>query len=199
MAIVRINNETELLADIARGNQRAFNELFEAYYNVLGAYVLKMTKSIEVAEEVVQDTFVKIWLQRNTLTEIKNFNNYVFILCRNQTLDHLRKKAKESAFQSELELYLQESQNVEQLDNPAEEYRALIDQAVEKLPPQAKKVYQMSRYERLKHHEIADRLGISPETVKKHIQHAVDLIKKDLKSGVDPMIVLILLSPLLVW
>ena len=77
-----VPKERELLAKVARGDQRAFNELFEAYYSTLGEYVLKTTKSISLTEEIVQDAFIKIWMKRETLTQISNFKNYLIVTCR---------------------------------------------------------------------------------------------------------------------
>jgi RNA polymerase sigma-70 factor (family 1) len=197
MAIKPLKNEAALLAKIAQGSERAFTELFEAYYGVLGEYVMKVTKSLDVAEEIVQDTFVKIWLKRWDLPNIEHFSNYLFILCRNRTMDYLRKQARERTVMAELESGLLDKLADDDLENPAEVYRELIEKTVEKLPAQAKRVYMMSRYQRLKHEEIARQLGISPETVKKHIQYAVSFIKADLQSGMDLGLLAIMLSPLL--
>ncbi|WP_256004849.1 RNA polymerase sigma factor [Pedobacter deserti] len=196
MAIEPLKNEKELIAEIASGNQRAFTELFEAYYAPIGEYVLKLTKSIDITEEIVQDTFVKIWLKRADLPAIGSFTNYLFILCRNRTMDHLRKEAKERAAKAELENMLLEEFAADGAEHALERYRELIDRAVDKLPAQAKRVYILSRRDRYKHDEIALQLGISPETVKKHIQYAVAFIKSELKSGTDLVILSVVLSPL---
>ncbi|WP_316811837.1 RNA polymerase sigma-70 factor [Pedobacter heparinus] len=180
-----LENEAELLARVAIGDQRAFSELFEAYYNLLGTYVLKMTKSMEISEEIVQDIFIKIWLRRADLPEIKSFSNYTFIMCRNRVLDHLRKQAREKLQAVALEKFLIDEAENTDAQHSSEVYRALIDRVVSKLPEQSKRVYMLSRYDRLKHHQIAQQLGISQETVKKHIQYAVSFIKTELKSNIE--------------
>lgn len=196
MAIVSPPNENELLYKLAGGDQRAFTELFDAYYKSLGEYVFKLTESLPITEEIVQDVFIKIWIKRETITELKSFKNYLFILCRNQTFDALRKKAKEHVFQQKLELFLKEESELDGCGNPADEYREWIDQAVAKLPPQQQKVYVLSRYERLKHEEIAAKLQLSTETVKKHIQYASRFIQNDLRSRLDAVILFVLMSNL---
>jgi RNA polymerase sigma-70 factor (family 1) len=197
MALVPIKNEANLLALVAKGDQRAFTELFDAYYKQLGEYVHKLTESIEVTEEIVQDVFIKIWLKRATLHELDNFCYYLFILSRNQTLNHLRKKASDKVKETEWLKQLEDDNYNDEDSLITEEYRELIDKAIEKLPPQQKKVYKLSREERLKYDEIAKLLNISPETVKKHIKLALRSIKNDLSSGNDGVIVLVLLTPLL--
>lgn len=196
MAIISPPNENELLSKLADGDQRAFRELFDAYYKQLGEYVFKITEALPVTEEIVQDVFIKIWIKRASLSELKSFKNYLFILCRNQTFDALRKKAKEHLFQQKLEQFIKEESALEGMENPTDEYREWIDQAVAKLPPQQQKVYIMSRYERLKHDEIAVKLQLSTETVKKHVQYAVKFIQNELKSRVDATILFVLLSNL---
>ncbi len=193
---VPLHNETILLAKVANGDERAFSELFDVHFNKLGNHVFRITKSLEVSEEIVQDTFIKIWLGREKLKEVRNFSDYLFIVGKNLTLDHLRKRAKQMVLSADLEAYLKDAESTAETENPLENYRALIDNAVDKLPAQAKKVYIMSRHQRFKYDEIATSLGISPETVKKHIQYAVSFIKKDVSANVDLIILMILTSQL---
>jgi len=198
MAIKPLPNEAVLLAKVAAGDERAFKVLFDGYYNVLGEYVFKLTNSLSGAQEIVQDTFIKIWLKRESLTEIKSFSNYIFILCRNQTYNELRKKASERNFLTQLDRHLNEENNALVLDDLTDNYRELIDAAVDKLPPQAQKVYLLSRDERMKYEEIAAALNISPETVKKHIQYAKRFITDEVKSKMHVAVIMVLLSPLLI-
>lgn len=199
MALTTVKFESDLLALVAKGDQRAFARLFDAYYRKLGDYVFKMTESLEVTEEIVQDVFVKIWLKRETLPTLDNFTYYLFILSKNQTLNHLRKSANDKVRQIE---WLKEFEN--EIDSPdndvqIEEFRVLLEIAVDKLPPQQKKVYKMSREDRIKHDEIAKQLGLSPETVKKHIKLALKFIKNELSSADDAVIILILTTPLFIF
>ncbi|WP_316818725.1 RNA polymerase sigma-70 factor [Pedobacter nyackensis] len=196
MAIISPPNENELLHRLATGDQRAFTELFDAYYRPLGEYVFKLTESLPITEEIVQDVFIKIWIKRETVSTLKSFKNYLFILCRNQTFDALRKKAKQHLFQQKLEQFFKDESELDGLENPVEEYREWIEQSVAKLPPQQQKVYVLSRYERLKHEEIAAKLQLSTETVKKHIQYATRFIQNDLRSRLDATILFVLMSNL---
>jgi RNA polymerase sigma-70 factor (family 1) len=197
MAIKPLLEERELLAKIAAGDERAFKELFDGYYNHLGEYVFKLTESIPTAQEIVQDTFVKVWLNREKLTDIKSFSNYIFILCRNHTYNTLRKTAADRTFLKALDQHLTEESKDNEQHSKFERYRLLIDAAVEKLPPQAQKVYLMSRDERLKHEEIGLALNISSETVKKHIQYAKKHILEDVRSHLDLAVVMVLATALI--
>eukprot|EP01132_Coremiostelium_polycephalum_P017514 gene17514-20958_t len=83
MAIAPLPNESELLRRTSEGDKRAFTVLFDAHYKSLGSYVYKLTESMESAEEIVQEVFIKIWLKKEELTRINNFSAYLF------AIDHL--------------------------------------------------------------------------------------------------------------
>lgn len=192
MAVKPLYNEAYVLKKIAQGDERSFAELFHWYSKPLAEFVFKLTDSLEVTEEIIQDSFIKIWLKREMLPDIQNFSGYLYILCRNETFLVLKKMAAKSVSHAAFEKDVLHELALEELDNPAEGYRKLIDLAVGKLPEQQQKVYKMSRYERLKHEEIAKALQLSPETVKKHIQLAVQFIRKDVNGRMDTSIILIL-------
>ncbi len=197
MAVKPLPNESWLLSQIAVGDESAFTSLFYHYYKPLGRFVFNMTQSTHVTEEIVQDAFVKIWLRRESIVQINNFGNYIFVLCRNEAFAQLKKIASEKAAVSRLEHELAVQAEHDSLENPTEAYRSLIEEAVAKLPPQQKKVYQLSRHDRLKYAEIATQLGLSELTVKKHIQLAVQFIEKDLATRLNVGIVLVLTTPFL--
>lgn len=199
LALKPLFNEQELLAKIAKGDERAFTELFEGYYGALGEFVYKITESKAVTQEIVQDAFIKIWLRRETLVDIKSFSNYLFIICRNQTYNQLRKIALERNFNLPIEQHINRDFDIQEELVQVDHYRVLIDSSIDKLPEQAKRVYLLSRHERLKHEEIAKKLNISSETVKKHIQYAVNFIKKDLDSKIDIVILMILMNYLMIY
>lgn len=185
MLIRPIHNENEILDKIASGDARAFTLLFDAYYKHLGDYVFRLTESIEVAEEIVQDVFVKIWSKRQDLSEVERFTDYLFIITRNRTYRFLREKARAHLMQMEWEKQYQEGSSLPDELSPQDELALRIDEIIQQLPPQQKKVYELSRIEHLKHREIAKALNISPETVKKHIMSANKFIKDSFNDKSD--------------
>ncbi|WP_017260120.1 RNA polymerase sigma factor [Pedobacter arcticus] len=193
MAISPLSNETELLLKISKGDKRGFTILFEGYYKSLASYVFKLTESMELTEEIVQDVFIKVWVKRETLPEIRSFSNYLFILSKNKTLNHLRKQARYSAHFQSLEKELETDVRIEEENDLYEDFRLLIDNAIERLPLQQKRVYQLSRFERLKYKEIALQLNLSVETVKKHMYLATKTIKEHVYNHMDEVVTYILL------
>jgi RNA polymerase sigma-70 factor (ECF subfamily) len=169
------SDEKELLVQVAQGNEFAFRRLFSAYHQRLGVHILRITHSAELAEEVVQDVFLKIWMTREALIHIDNFKAYLFVLSKNHALNCLRKVAREQMQLKELEETRIVPFNAELQET--DHYYNLIDEAIDQLPPQQQKVYLMSRHSRLKYHEIAEELELSRETVKKYLQIATTSIK----------------------
>jgi RNA polymerase sigma-70 factor (family 1) len=192
MALVVIDNEKELIQQAAFGNEKAFAELFYGYHNQLAEFVLSLTDSFEMTEEIIQDVFVKIWINRSDLPKIEKFTSYLFILCRNYTLncirqaDSIRKNLAQYGRHLDNEGLI--TQEVAQNDTT---YLPLIERAIALLPPQQQKVYLLSRQEGLKHAEIAEQMNLSKETVKKYIQWATESITKFVKS--HPAIITIIL------
>jgi RNA polymerase sigma-70 factor (ECF subfamily) len=192
MPLSSLHNEPELLRRIATGDERAFNELFKGYYPALARAVYPILESPQLTQEVVQDTFVKVWLKRAGLAAVENFTSYLFIICRNQAFAALRKLARERRIQPAIEQELLWDAELDGLDNPAEAYRALIARSVAKLPAQQQRIYQLSRYEHLKYEEIARQLELSPDTVKTQIYKAVKFIKQDLEPHLSAGLAVVL-------
>src|SRR5678810_238059 len=84
------NNEKELLALIAKGDEIAFSKLFLQFKDRIYSIAFKLTKSTIAAEEIVQEVFLKIWLKRANLTDIENFSAYLFIITRNDVYKSLK-------------------------------------------------------------------------------------------------------------
>jgi RNA polymerase sigma-70 factor (family 1) len=182
--------EKELLLRVARGDEHAFSELFNTYHQLLGTHIYRITDSIELAEEVVQDVFLKIWMSRETLATVQNFKAYLFVISKNHALNCLRKLAKERIHQKTIE---ENSLALQIIDSAAtDDYYTLLDKAIDHLPPQQQKVYLLSRHKRLKYDEIANQLGLSRETVKKYLQGATHSITNFVQANIDVTVMMLL-------
>jgi len=164
-----INCDKNLCLQVSLGNEQAFKQLFNTYHQQLGAYILRLTHSTELAEEIVLDVFLKIWMNRESLREIQNFKAYLFVVSKNHTLNALKKVVKERMLQKEPQEHYTK-QVLAEVD--LNQYYSLLDEAIDHLPPQQQKIYLLSRHKRLKYSEIAEKLGLSHETVKKYLQIA---------------------------
>lgn len=186
-------NEKELLLLVAKGDEAAFRQLFLQWNQLLAGYVLRITESRELTEEIVQDVFMKIWMVRETLTGINNFKHFLLVVSRNQAFDvlkkHLQEKERKRIWEKENQsgLYIADNE-------PATPALSLIDKAIDSLPPRRKEVYLLSRHQRLSYKQIAHRLGISRESVKTHLKLATDSITAFIRSNLDIIVLLISLS-----
>ncbi|WP_158826190.1 RNA polymerase sigma-70 factor [Mucilaginibacter lacusdianchii] len=171
--------DQESLKKIADGDEIAFRQLFNQYHNQLGRYIMVLTNSVEMAEEVVQDVFLKIWMNRSALRSVKNFNAYLFVISKNHALNCLKKQFSIRMGQKQVE---ESYSQIFEEDASLNDCYELIDEAIDRLPTQQRKVYLLSRHERLKYAEIAEVMHISHETVKKYLQIANISIVNHVKS-----------------
>lgn len=183
-----INNENEILLKVSEGDQRSFTLLFDMHYPNLRTYIYRITESREATEEIIQEVFIKVWEKREILITVNSFKAYLFILSKNRTFNFLRDKAKARA--NELKWSIQNYESSYELDRHSlqDEYNLIIHQVVLNLPPQQQKVYCLSRHENLKYEEIAVQMGLSKETVKKHMQHALCFLKQNVKKQIDSVV-----------
>lgn len=183
-----LHEDAELLPCIASGDERAFRIIFNRYHHKVGAYLYRVTRSHEMAQEITQDLFLKIWLNRESLTGVTNFKAYLFAASKNQAITSLKKIAREQSRVAPLE----SSMDVEHDDAADESQRyVLIDEAIDRLPPQQRQVYLLSRHERLKYTEIASRLSLSRETVKKYLQLSSESISNYIRKKLITSILLL--------
>ena len=170
----------DLVSQIAAGNEPAFRQLFDLYSKRLFSFSLAMTKSSADAEEIIQECFTRIWVQRQSLTAIQHPEAWLYQIVRNRTIDHLRKVSREQ------KLINQVWSNLSQPDRSLEdfilsrEYQQLIDQALEQLSPQKQQVYRLSREQEYSHEEIAQITGLSKSRVNNILTETLKFIKAHL-------------------
>ncbi|MBO9634252.1 MAG: RNA polymerase sigma-70 factor [Chitinophagaceae bacterium] len=178
------NQDKQLLHQIAQGDENAFRQLFDQYRDLIFSFSFHLTQSDIIARDMVQDIFVKIWTHRQTLDQVHNIRAWMLRLTRNHVLNGLRRKAHEEALLREIKAGMTEDHHATENELRYRELEKQLQQAIVQLPPQQQRCYLLSRDSGLKHDEIARELGISAETVKKHIMAAIHHIKKHLtRSG----------------
>jgi RNA polymerase sigma-70 factor (ECF subfamily) len=185
------NNTYQLLIEVAKGNEESFKELFYAYKSRLYTYALKLTESRQVAEDIVHDVFLKLWLNRADLPAIENLNAYLFRAAHNQALNGFRRKAKETLVLAELEKKLHIPTYNTDNELALSEVQALIHTAMNNLTPQQRQVFKMSREQGLKQEEIAQHLSISLFTVKKHLTNALNYLRSEMAKYYQSAVLII--------
>ena len=172
-----LQNEHALLKLVAEGNEFAFREIFNHYKDKLFNYTYRITDSEELAEEIVMDAFLKIWCNREDLIYINRFDAYLYTIIRNRAFSAIKRRAHEALIITRLSNISSEYQECTEETVVYNEYQYILKRAINKLPPQQKLVYSMSREEGLKYEEIADQLNLSKNTVKAHLKKALNTLR----------------------
>ncbi|WP_158618283.1 RNA polymerase sigma factor [Chitinophaga lutea] len=192
MQVIPLYNETALLARVAEGDETAFRRVFDHYWDNVYGVALAFTKSAAIAEEMVQDVFLKIWLKREKLSGVEKFDGYLFMVARNHIFNELRRKVKEEEFTDHLFGYFLETAQTPDAPLLCKELEQMVETAVAGLPPQQRAVYQMSRRQGLSQEEIADSLNISRHTVKSHMNKALQAIRHYMQQRHETEILLVI-------
>ncbi|WP_316812294.1 RNA polymerase sigma-70 factor [Pedobacter heparinus] len=174
-------DETVLLAKIARGDERAFREVFDHYQRYVFTFAQKITRSNADAEEIVQDIFLKVWFGRSQLLGIERFGAYLNRLVRNHAFNLLRHEAIVSKAKTEMGLNSSDNDLGTQQALDYKETKELLDEVVSRLPEQQRRVYNLCHFEGLKYDEAAAQLNISPDTVHYHMKLALATIREHFK------------------
>jgi len=188
-----INNKL-LVTALMVGNEKAFSELFNIYCNDVYAYSLSMLKNQALAEEIVQDVFLNIWLHRDRLNADLSFKSYVFTITRNLTFNLISKVANSHKLKEEVFYVSQKSYSpIEDIIDDAD-YDAIKQKAIEQLPPKRRAIFEMSRNEEMSYEEISKELNISVSTVKGQMSKALADIRDFLETHGDVTLLITLLS-----
>jgi RNA polymerase sigma-70 factor (ECF subfamily) len=167
----------KLLNAVKTGDSAAFNEIYHKYRQKIYGYAYHFTRCREEAEELTQDTFVRLWENREKINPEKNFDAFLYTLIRNNFLTVLRKKAREKAYSNE-NLRHEQSFNTIEDELNAKESKQIALEAIASLSPQVKKIYLMSRNDHHTHEEISKLMGISKNTVNNHLKKSLGIMRK---------------------
>jgi RNA polymerase sigma-70 factor, ECF subfamily len=180
--------DNELLTRLNNEDLSAFQELYLQYYVPLCVYAKQYTKIKEIAEEIVQDLFLNIWEQKGQLKKIISLKAYLFTAIRNQCLNHLKHLQIVQGYNEYYTQLLKDAQDYYILSQEtgdsimiANELEKSLMEAIDSLPESCRKIFLMSRFEGLKHQDIADNLGVTLHTVHKQISIALDKLRLALK------------------
>jgi len=185
--------EEKFLLSIAAGDEQAFSHIYYHYHPILYSYVLKFVKLPALAEDIVQDIFLKIWEIRVQLPGVKYFPGFIFSVARNHTLNILHNIARSNHALSALIRHFQEQRfDDEALSN---DYRKFVENALGTIPPRSREIFQKCREQSMTYEQVATEMGISRNAVKKHMMKAIRTLKeaaqRDLDISIETCIVLI--------
>jgi RNA polymerase sigma-70 factor (ECF subfamily) len=173
MAYLENASEETVLLLLADGNEQAFRFIFHKYVDRIHQVSLYYLRSEVLAEEVVQEVFMRVWIKRTDLRQVHHFEGWLFIMSKNYILNYLEKMAGERRALHTLSRSIQQSEDRTALSIADHEYEALLHKALLTLSPMQRDIYHMAREEQLTYDQIGKKLGISALTVKTHMSRAL--------------------------
>lgn len=181
-----------LLSQLKQGHEPAFNALYLAYSKALYKKIISIVKDEFIADELLQELFLKIWDKRAEIKTEYSFTAFLYTIANNLVYDYFRKISKDKRLHDRLLLnavdyYMQTEENMIE-----KETSAIIQQAIDQLSTQRKKVFTLCKIEGKSYQQTAELLGISVATVNTHMVNAIRLIKEHLYKNQDIGIVVIL-------
>ncbi|WP_083252202.1 RNA polymerase sigma factor [Pedobacter steynii] len=186
--------ESELLDEIAGGNESAFNLLYEKYAGKVYTMGIKYLKSPFLAQDAVQEIFVKVWNNRAQLPQLNSFPAWLTTISRNQLINELQKQIPmetlETFHPDETDVAGPSAGN----DVDFRELEQLIRKGIESLPPRQQQIYKLSREEGLSHKQISEQLSISYDVVREHMSKALKNLRIFLESNYRYMLLIWLFS-----
>lgn len=183
MTLLSSNEEQQLLSRISEGDEAAFSILFYQYLGRLKPFISKYTRSDADLKEILQETFVRLWLNRDKLLSVDNPSAYIFRIAANQYQLKLRKDLAEQKALGGYKKSLPDAADTTINTVQSKQLQQLVQEAVNKLPAQRRKIFLMSRRDGLTFREIAAALNISPKTVKNTVFAALSDIRAYLAAA----------------
>lgn len=157
--------------------KQAFDIIFSRYYVKVKLFVLGFIKDKAEADDIAQDIFLKLWVQRYKIGVVADWDAYFYKVARNSTLNALKAKHKKQLSTTSPPLQVADYVALEDIVC-TDELQTIINNVIKQMPPQRSKVFTMSRVEGLTNQEIATALNISKRTVETHITAALNQIKR---------------------
>jgi len=171
---------TEDVEALRAGDKTVFKKIFQEYQPRLYRFLWLKLRSVDLAEDLIQETFVRLWENRQGVKPEKNFDVYLFRIAANLVVDFLRaNKAKTHHIKNP------DAVNAPHKTDSAAEFhqlREIVDEALSRLPEGPRTAFVLSRYEELSHKEVAEVMGISIRTVEKHIGQALQTLREHLQN-----------------
>ncbi len=182
MKVTKSNKE--LLLQLREGDRVAFYNIYERYCNRLYGFVFRYIKQEADAEGIVQEVFIKVWESRSKIDIYSSFEAFLFTIAYNATISLLRKRVTEKK-------YLEHLKSIQQINTTPDltdeiyfnELNSKVQKLLDKLTPRQKEIFQLSRDKGLSHNEIAEKLNISVNTVKKHIANTLAFLRTHIDTS----------------
>ncbi|WP_353183388.1 RNA polymerase sigma-70 factor [Parapedobacter lycopersici] len=187
--------ERQFIGFLADGDDRsAFALLYEGYWEPLFLYAARAIQNKEDAIDIVQETFIALWEQRQQVPAVQSLKAYLFAIARYKSLQYIRKHIHREDYADSLAAFLtRHEQSPEEL-LMADELQQLIDDEIQQFPKKMRVIFTLSRHENLSYKEIAEKLQLSDKTVKKQISNSLKLLRLKITNHYLPLLVFLMVN-----
>ena len=176
-------SNSELILKLKAGSYKAFETIYDEYFDLLYGYIFGMIRSHAQAREIVQDTFIKVWLHRSKIDPELSFKAWLFKIAKNQLINDIKKNFADPVFEDYM-IHCENNQLVAQadLEFDMELFRIALQKAKHKLSPRQVQVFEMCKEEALSAPEVAERLKISEASVYNYLSQALSVLRNEMKE-----------------
>jgi len=174
----RIEVSAILISQLQKGDEAAFRAIYNQLHQRIYRMLFALVKNHEQTEDLLQQTFVNLWMNRTKLNESQPLYPYVYLTARRLAVDHFRKKILEDNAKVYLTQHHERQGEYTAEAHAAMDLQRFTEEAIKTLPRQQQTAFLLSRYEGLSHDEIAERMQISRNTVKNHLICALKHLKR---------------------
>ena len=171
----------ELVCRLSKGDKKAFDEIYGLFHKKIYSFCTTYGLPVEDAEEITQEVFVKLWINRKNIDSGRSLNAYLYKIGKNIIIDEFKKKIKAQATQVYQMSLIVPSNNVEEVMD-YNDLKNIVDETLLFLPERRREVFELSRNKGLSHKEIAEELGISVKTVENHLTLALNHFREALQK-----------------
>jgi RNA polymerase sigma-70 factor (family 1) len=174
-------DDCHIIKQLILGDESAFNTMYDQHSEKVYRLAFRFLKSKEQSEEIVQETFINLWLSRERLNPDGNMWMYLYVIAKRLSLNALREICKSTALSERLIYLIGDVRYQMEEDILARDLELFTEKIINDLPEQQRLIFKLSRIEGLSHKEIAEQLHISPNTVKNHMVVALKSLRNHLK------------------
>lgn len=171
---------TDWAQRISRSDQRAFDELFRAFYPFLVRFGVRYVHDVTASKDIVQECFVKLWQKRERIDASQSLKSYLYTMVRNRALNFLRDGSDVYVDHETAVFRQQNEESIDAVPDSEDEMKPLSEKFeswIDELPDRQKEAFKLSRFEGLDHDEISHVMEVSPKTVNNHIVAALRYLK----------------------
>ena len=170
-------DEKNILLELIEGSEYAFEQIYRLHSSLLFGRLLKLVKSDVQAEEILQNVFLQIWVNRRSIDPEKSFRSFLFKIAENKVYDFFRKVARDKNMEFQLIALATANHTIIESFKSGEENLAILQKAIAGLPPQRQQVFRLCKLEGKSYKEVSEMLGISASTISDHIVKGTKTIR----------------------